>query len=91
MLQPQKFTTVAQQPSRTLALTSDALRCSTSEARAKARAFVHLRGKMYIGYFDEFGHNGLPGSNPAGGTFAWSWVFRRCFFDRAYSGVHTLT
>ena len=40
MLQPQKFTTVAQQPSRTLALTSDALRCSTSEARAKARAFV---------------------------------------------------
>ena len=51
MLQPQKFTTVAQQPSRTLALTSDALRCSTSEARAKARAFVHLRGKMYIGYF----------------------------------------
>lgn len=46
---------------------------------------------MYIGYFDEFGHNGLPGSNPAGGTFAWSWVFRRCFFDRAYSGVHTLT
>ena len=54
MLQPQKFTTVAQQPSRTLALTPDALRCSTSEARAKARAFVHFKGRMHIGYFDGF-------------------------------------